>query len=243
MRIYAKYVLPRLLDLAMRNKPVMRERETFVPLAFGTVLEVGIGSGLNIPFYARTIEKLCGLDPSPELQKMAHRRATTAPFPIELVEGSGEDIPRADGTFDTVVTTWTLCTIPNPVKALREMARVLKAGGQLIFIEHGRSPDPGVLAWQNRLNPLWNRFAGGCHLHRKIDDLIVEAGFHITRLEAAYGKGPKPFTFLYKGVAQPNAVPGGGLSRCSAEPRGQVVKPELKGSSERWEHAAPERAE
>lgn len=207
MGIYAKYVLPKLIHLAMQNKPIMRERAKFVPLAFGTVIEIGIGSGLNIPFYPRTIKKLCGLDPSPELQKMAHRRAAAAPFPVVFIEGSAEDIPMADETFDTVVTTWTLCTIPNPVKALREMKRVLKAGGELMFIEHGRSPDPDVFAWQNRLNPLWNRFAGGCHLNRKIDDLIVEAGFHITQIEAAYGKGPKPFTFLYKGVAQPNAVP------------------------------------
>jgi ubiquinone/menaquinone biosynthesis C-methylase UbiE len=107
-----------------------------------------------------------------------------------------------DGRLDTIVTTWTLCTIANPVAALREMKRVLKPGGRLLFIEHGRSPDARVLAWQDRLNPLWNRLGGGCNLNRKIDELIREAGWRITQIETGYIKGPKPFTFLYKGRAQ-----------------------------------------
>lgn len=205
MGIYEKYVLPRLIDLSMRNKAVMLERARFVPLASGEVLEVGIGSGLNIQFYGAKVEKLCALDPSLELQEMARRRAKTAPFPVEFLEGSAERIPMEDHSFDTVVTTWTLCTIPNPVKALKEIKRVLKPDGQLIFVEHGRSPDSRVLAWQNGLNPLWNRIGGGCNLNRKIDDMIVEAGFRITEIERAYSRGPKPFTFLYKGLARLDA--------------------------------------
>ena len=201
MKIYDRYILPKLINLAMQNKAATEERARFVPLASGTVLEVGIGSGLNIPFYGRSVEKLYGLDTSLELWKMAHRRADQAFFAVEFIRSSGESIPGEDERFDTVVTTWTLCTIPNAVNALKEIKRVLKPHGHLIFIEHGQSPDSGVLAWQNWLNPLWKRIGGGCNLNRKIDDLIVEAGFCITQIEKAYIRGPKPFVYLYKGVA------------------------------------------
>jgi ubiquinone/menaquinone biosynthesis C-methylase UbiE len=203
MGIYEKHILPRLIHLSMQSKTVMAERARFLPMASGRVLEVGIGSGLNIPFYTRRIETLCGVDPSRELLRMARERAEAAPFPVELIGCSGERIPLKDEMFDSVVTTWTLCTIPNAVVALREMHRVLRPGGQLLFIEHGRSPDARVLVWQNRFTPLWRRFGGGCNLNRKIDDLILEAGFHIIRLESGYVQGPKPFTFLYRGVARP----------------------------------------
>lgn len=202
MGLYDRYVLPRLVNFFMRDEALATERARLVPLASGEVLEVGIGSGLNIPFYGRNVEKLFGLDTSLELWKMAHRRAAGASFPVEFVEGSAEKIPAENKTFDTVVTTWTLCTITNPTVALREMKRVLKPGGLLLFIEHGRSPDARVLAWQDRLNPLWNRLGGGCNLNRKIDELIREAGWRITQIETGYIKGPKPFTFLYKGRAQ-----------------------------------------
>lgn len=203
MKIYQHYILPKLINLSMQNKAAMAERARFLPLASGTVLEVGIGSGLNIPFYNREVEKLYALDPSLELWKMARRRVDHATFPVKFIASSGEYIPMEDGKFDAVVTTWTLCTIPHAVIALKEMKRVLKPGGRLIFVEHGRSPDRGVLAWQNRLNPFWNRIGGGCNLNRKIDDLIVEAGFRITQIEKAYSRGPKPFAYLYKGLAQP----------------------------------------
>lgn len=204
MGIYARHVLPRLINLAMRNKAATAERARLVPLASGTVLEVGIGSGLNIPLYPPDLKRLYGLDPSPELWRLAQKRVSRAPFPIGFVESSAERIPLADRAVDTVVTTWTLCTIPDPVSALKEMRRVLKAEGQLIFIEHGRSPDGRVLAWQERLTPLWKRIAGGCNLDREIDALIAGAGFRITQIERAYSRGPKPFAYLYKGLARPS---------------------------------------
>ena len=202
MSLYAKYILPRLINLAMRNKVAMAERRKFVPLASGTVLEVGVGSGINIPLYGRDVETLLAVDPSLEIWRLALRRVSRAPFPVEFLQCSAEQIPLDDRTVDTVVTTWTLCTIPDPLRALREMQRVLKPEGQVIFVEHGRAPDARVLAWQNRLNPLWNRIGGGCNLNRKIDDLILEAGLRITRMETGYVRGPKPLTYLYRGLAR-----------------------------------------
>lgn len=202
MSLYAKYILPRLINLAMRNKVAMAERRKFVPLASGTVLEVGVGSGINIPLYGRDVETLLAVDPSLEIWRLALRRVSRAPFPVEFLQCSAEQIPLEDTTVDTVVTTWTLCTIHDPVAALSEMKRVLKPEGQVIFVEHGRAPDARVLAWQNRLNPLWNRIGGGCNLNRKIDDLILEAGLRITRMETGYVRGPKPLTYLYRGLAR-----------------------------------------
>jgi len=202
MNFYDTYILPHLINLAMQNKAAKVERARFVSLASGRVLEIGIGSGLNIPFYPADIEALYGIDPSRELLRMGRKRAAGAPFPIKLMKLSGERLPLEDESFNTVVTTWTLCTIPDPVQALREMRRILKPEGQVIFIEHGRSPDPRVLAWQNRLNPLWSRLAGGCNLNREIDALIRAVGFEITRLETGYAPGPKPFAYLYRGLAR-----------------------------------------
>lgn len=203
MGIYSQYVLPRLIHFAMQSTLAAAERQHYVPLASGKVLEVGIGSGLNIPFYSRNVESLVGVDPSGALWKMARRRAELAPFPIDYLGLSGECIPVADKAFDTVVTTWTLCSIPDPMKALEEMRRVLQPDGRLIFIEHGLAPERKVQVWQHRLNPLWQRLAGGCNLHRMIETLITDAGFHIIQIETGYLKGPKPPSFLYKGLARP----------------------------------------
>ncbi len=202
MGFYDSYILPYATHLTMNRKDLAAERATFVPLARGRVLEIGIGSGLNFPFYGAQVEHLFALDPSAVLRRMAEKRARGSAFPVEFIGLSGEDIPLDDGAVDCVLTTWTLCTIPDALAALREMRRVLKPDGELVFVEHGRSPDARVLAWQNRLNPLWRPIAGGCNLNRAIDALIGEAGFNVTRLEQGYMKGPKPMTYLYKGVAR-----------------------------------------
>src|SRR3974390_228045 len=152
MGVYAKYFLPRLIDLAMRNKDATRLRAAWVPHARGRVLEVGLGSGLNLPYYSREVQLGYGVGPSSELQQMARRRLTPGVPAIEFLCQNAEDpLPLADSSVDTVVLTWTLCSIPNAPRALEEMKRVLRAEGRLIFIEHGRSPDAGVGAWQDRL--------------------------------------------------------------------------------------------
>ncbi len=198
---YATYVLPRLIDLAMRSPAATAERRRLIPLASGTVLEVGVGSGLNIPFYGVGVSRLYALDPSRPLWRLARKQLTSAGFPIEFMAASAEHIPLGDMAVDSVVMTWTLCSIPDPVTALAEMRRVLRLGGRLIFVEHGRSPDEGVCTWQERLNPLWRRVTGGCNLDRRIDDLIRSARFDVLQMERAYGGGPKPMAYLYKGIA------------------------------------------
>lgn len=203
MSFYERWMLPWLLDLTMRNKEARRYRERFIPQAAGRVLEVGIGSGLNLPFYGAGVDHLFALEPSPELRRMAGRRTRGIRFTVEFLERSAEEIPLEQGSVDTVVTTWTLCTIPDAVRALEEMKRVLKPSGVLLFVEHGLAPDPGVQAWQHRLNPLWNRIGGGCNLNRKIGDLIIQSGFRLADLETEYAKGPKPMSFIYCGRAMP----------------------------------------
>jgi ubiquinone/menaquinone biosynthesis C-methylase UbiE len=198
---YERYILPRLIHLAMRNKAAAAERARFVPMATGTVLEIGAGSGLNLPFYGPKVVRLYALDPSRELWRMARRRVNAAAFPVEYLTASAEAIPLDDQAVDTVVTTWTLCSIPDPGKALAEMRRVVRPGGRLIFVEHGRSPEPRVRAWQDRLTPLWRRVAGGCHLNRAIDRLILDAGFGLGEIEREYAGRPKTMEYLYKGVA------------------------------------------
>jgi ubiquinone/menaquinone biosynthesis C-methylase UbiE len=202
VNLYERYILPRLIHLAMRNSVATAERARFVPRATGTVLEVGAGSGLNLPFYGSTVVRLYALEPSRELWRMARRRVDAAAFPVEYLAASAEAIPLDDRAVDTVVTTWTLCSIPDPGKALADVRRVLAPGGQLIFIEHGRSPEPRVRAWQDRLTPLWRRVAGGCHLTRAIDRLVLEAGFGLGEIERGYAGRPKAMEYLYKGVAQ-----------------------------------------
>src|ERR1700733_1014833 len=203
MGLYAKYVLPRIIDLAMRNEETARLRAGWVPLARGEVLEVGIGSGLNLPFYSPEVQRVYGVDPSIELQQMARKRTMGKPMEVEFLSQSAEEqVPLADASIDTVVTTWTLCSIANAPKALQEMKRVLKTSGRLIFLEHGRAPDPGVADWQERITPLWKNITGGCHLNRKIDDFIAAAGFRITELKTFYVRGPRPMTYTYQGAAQ-----------------------------------------
>ena len=203
MGVYAKYVLPRVIDLAMRNEETTRLRAAWIPLARGEVLEVGIGSGLNLPFYSSDVHRIHGVDPSLELQRMASKRAIAKPIEVDfLLQSAEEKLPLANASVDTVVTTWTMCSIPKPAKALQEMRRVLKANGRLIFLEHGSAPDSGVAAWQRRITPIWKRITGGCHLDRQVDQLITAAGFRIAELKTCYLRGPRPMTYTYQGVAE-----------------------------------------
>lgn len=203
MSFYQRHVLPRLLHLAMRQEALRPFRTRVIGAAEGRVLEIGIGSGLNLPLYGAQVRSVIGLEPSSALLHMARGRAATASVPIELLEASAEAVPLDTGSIDTVVTTWTLCTIPDAGRALAEMRRVLRPGGALLFVEHGRAPEPGVARWQDRLDPLWSRAAGGCHLNRKIDDLITSSGFRIVTLANARLSGPRTHTFLYEGQARP----------------------------------------
>jgi ubiquinone/menaquinone biosynthesis C-methylase UbiE len=201
MSVWGHLVLPRLIDLVMRNQAAAIERARLVPLASGIVLEIGIGSALNLPYYSPDVRALYGVDPSWELWLIGRRRLVAGSFPIRYVVGSAEALPITERRVDTVVTTWTLCSIPDAGAALAEMRRVLRPGGRLVFIEHGRSPDPSVRRWQDRLTPLWARMAGGCHLNRPIDALLEMAGFQPITLDRGYGEGPRPMSYLYKGVA------------------------------------------
>lgn len=203
MGFYAKYVLARFIDLAMKNKETARLRAEWLPQARGDVLEVGIGSGLNLPFYSSQVRRVYGLDPSIKLQRLARERMAGTPLDVEFFVQSAEDsVPLSNASVDTVVLTWTLCSIPNASTALQQMKRVLKTDGRLIFLEHGRAPDRGVVAWQDRLTPVWKRVSGGCHLNRKIDELIEAAGFRISELRTCYLAGPRPMTYTYQGFAQ-----------------------------------------
>lgn len=203
MSFYGRYVVPRLIDWAMDRADVQKERAKVIPRAQGVTLEIGMGSGLNLPFYTERVTALYGVDPSPELQAMARRRAAEVARPIELFLQSAEErLPLQDQSVDTVVCSWTLCSIPDPVRALREARRVLRPSGELVFVEHGRAPAGSVRVWQDRLDPLWTRLAGGCHMNRPTDEVIRSAGFAIKELANEFLPGPKLLTYTYRGVAR-----------------------------------------
>jgi len=202
MGVYNDVVLPRLLDRAMRNEELVSYRRRIVRAAQGRVLEVGIGSGLNLPFYGSSVTEIIGLDPSGPLIRIASQQAKTNDRAVSFLTASAETIPLDTGSVDTVVTTWTMCSIPDAGAALAEMRRVLKPGGELLFVEHGRAPDPWVVRFQDWLTPMWRPLAGGCHLNRPMADLIMGAGFRMQDLRTGYAPGPKPFTFLYEGRAK-----------------------------------------
>lgn len=203
MRLYTDRFLPHLVHWVLRGGTFRRLRQECLRGLSGTVLEVGFGSGLSLPWYPREVTRLWFVEPSHEARRMAHAAIAAAPFPVEPLGDTAESIPLADASVDAVVSTWTLCTIPDVETALREMRRVLRPDGQFRFVEHGRSPEPRVARWQDRLTPLQKRLAGGCHLNRPIDRLIEAAGFRLDRIDRFYVRGPKIGTYLYAGVALP----------------------------------------
>jgi ubiquinone/menaquinone biosynthesis C-methylase UbiE len=202
MSFYEDRILPHLIQTAMRKHDFAVYRHRVLAAAEGRVLEIGVGSGLNFTHYRDSVIDVVGLDPSAKLLSMAERATAGVSLPIELLRGSAEMIPLYDETVDTVVTTWTLCSIPDIAQALSEMRRVLRPAGRLLFVEHGRSPEPRIRRWQDRLTPLWRRIGGGCHLNRPIGELIEAAGFRVERMDTGYMKGPRPMTFMYEGSAR-----------------------------------------
>ncbi|CAM3946570.1 class I SAM-dependent methyltransferase [Ectopseudomonas alcaliphila] len=202
MGLYDRHVLPHLIDFACGMGAVMKARSQIVPLAKGRVLEIGIGTGLNLSFYdPQRVDLVVGVDPSADMQHLARDRAARCQVPVEMIALELGQIQAEDASFDDIVCTFTLCTIPDAVAALGEMRRVLKPGGRLLFCEHGLAPDLPVVRWQRRLTPLWKPLAGGCHLDRDIPALITAGGFHIRQLDTGYLKGPRPMTHVYRGWA------------------------------------------
>ncbi len=202
MGFYDNYILPKMVHCMCSMKPVMEQRQKVVPFAKGRVLEIGIGSGLNLPFYdSSNVDYVWGLDPSKRMKKMAEKHAANTQFEVEFLGLDGDEIPLDSNSANTILVTYTLCTIPDILQSLSEMRRILKNGGELIFCEHGLAPDENVHKWQNRMNPLWKRMGGGCNLNRPIPDLIEQGGFKITSLETEYINPLKPISFNYSGSA------------------------------------------
>ncbi len=190
MGFYSDKVVPRLVTCACGTKPILKQREKVVPQARGRVLEIGMGAGHNLPYYrAEQIERIVGIDPCSTSWALAQPRATSLGVPLEFIEGSAESIPLPDEEFDTVLMTYSLCTIPDAQAALQEIRRVLKPGGRLVFCEHGEAPDASVARWQQRVNPLWRKLLGGCNLNRPITRWISDAGFAISALDQMYLPG------------------------------------------------------
>jgi ubiquinone/menaquinone biosynthesis C-methylase UbiE len=204
MSFYEEYCLPHFIHCACSLNSIQLQREKVVPFAEGRVLEIGMGSGLNIPFYdPEKVDFVWGLEPSQGMRKKARKNLGRAPFEVRLLDLPGEEIPLDDDSVDTVLLTYTLCTIPDWHNALQQMRRVLKPGGKLVFCEHGQAPDERIRKWQARVNPLWKKVAGGCHLNRPIPDYIEEGGFTIQTLDSGYlPSGPKIAGFNYWGIAR-----------------------------------------
>lgn len=203
MGFYARHILPRCLDKACGIGPIEKQRAKIVPLARGRVVEIGIGSGLNLPHYdPARVSSITGIDPDEHIWKRSAARRAAADFPIDRIGLSGESIPLDDATADTVVVTYSLCTIPDPVSALREMRRILKPDGEILFCEHGQAPDAKVARWQSRIDPIWKHIAGGCHSGRNIPALFKQADLNIETLDQMYIPGPKVLSYNYWGRAR-----------------------------------------
>jgi len=203
MSFYEERVLPHLIDFACSAKPNRKQREKIVPLASGDVLEIGFGSGLNLPYYdTKKVRKIWGLEPSEGMRRKAEAFVEASELDVEFIDSPGESIPLEANSVDTVLVTYTLCTIEDALSALEGMRRVLKPGGSLLFCEHGVAPDENVRRWQSRLNPVWSRFAGGCNMNRDIPDLITSSGFEITSDERMYIPGVRMLCYNYWGIAR-----------------------------------------
>ncbi|MFQ6612290.1 MAG: class I SAM-dependent methyltransferase [Fidelibacterota bacterium] len=203
MKFYDKYILPRVVHIACSQNTISRQRQKIIPLAEGRILEIGFGSGLNLPFYDTTkVKHLWALDPSSEMRAITTESIETLPFNFEFLLSSAEEIPLENNTVDTVVVTYSLCTIPDVMAALKEIRRTLKIGGIFLFCEHGKAPELHIEKWQYRLNPLWKKLAGGCNLNRFIPGLIKKSGLNIKKLETMYLPGWKPASFNYWGYAK-----------------------------------------
>jgi ubiquinone/menaquinone biosynthesis C-methylase UbiE len=201
---YDDRILPKLVDLSCGTKPIHKQREKVVPLATGDVLEIGFGGGLNLPYYDRDqVRKVWGLEPSAGMRRRARKLIATTDIDVELIDLPGEEIPLLDNSVDTILVTYTLCTIADVSAALAGMRRVLKSDGRLLFTEHGRAPDIGVRRWQERLNPGWKKLAGGCNMNRDIAGIIEDAGFSLAEDNRMYIPGIRILSYHYWGTATP----------------------------------------
>jgi ubiquinone/menaquinone biosynthesis C-methylase UbiE len=202
MRLYDRHILPRIINFACSSSPNMKQREKVVPLAEGEVLEIGMGSGLNLPYYdTGKVRKVWGLEPSEGMRQLARKKLEGSKLEVEMIDLLGEEIPLESNSIDTVVLMYTLCTIPDAPTALRGMQRVLRPGGKLLFCEHGLAPDTGVRRWQNRINPTWRRLSGGCNLNRDIPRLLEASGFRVVVDERMYIPGLRFLSYNYWGTA------------------------------------------
>jgi ubiquinone/menaquinone biosynthesis C-methylase UbiE len=198
---YRDQILPRAIDLALRGGEFTRLRARVAAGLAGQVLEIGFGSGLNIPYYPASLERVQAIDPAAVGRKLAAKRAAACPVPIDYIGTDAQTLPADDASVDSVLSTWTLCTISDASRALAEIRRVLRPGGALHFIEHGLAPDPAVARLQQRLTPLQHRAFGGCHLNRQIDQLVAAAGLELTRIDTYYMKAPRALGYTFEGTA------------------------------------------
>jgi ubiquinone/menaquinone biosynthesis C-methylase UbiE len=199
--LYGDQILPRAINLALRRGEFAHLRARVVAGLEGEVLEIGFGSGLNIPYYPAGITRVQAVDPAAVGRKLAAKRAAACPMPIDYIGADAQQLTADNASVDSVLSTWTLCTIPDPSRALTEIHRVLRPGGALHFLEHGLAPDPKVARLQQRLTPLQHRAFGGCHLNRRIDQLVTAAGLELTRMDTYYMNGPRPLGYTFEGVA------------------------------------------
>lgn len=201
MGFYEERILPRFVDLALSGRQFTKLRAAVASQLEGEVLEVGFGSGRNVPHYPPAVKRVRAVDPAVAGRKLAAKRIAASSVPVEYIGLDGEALPLEDASVDCVLTTWTLCTIPDVGSALTEIRRVLRPGGRLHFLEHGRSPSPKVARWQDRLTPIQRRIAGGCHLNRPINELVSDAGLDVREIDNYYLKGPKTLGYMFEGVA------------------------------------------